>query len=437
MQRYESRSGISRSGVIRSAVHRRPLAIRVGGVDLVCQLIDPVGFTITKSLSGGLSECVCAVAPTAPVQEGHELIFTLGGDPLWGGTILPMDLTLVDATPMYWQIAAVDWRWLLDRWRRVTGTYAAMGVNAIAAAILRDFTDPASGFQPGYLPDDLGMVETITFLDTPVSEAITRLAQAARKAEGAFWRIRPTKAIDIAIAFPEPDLILDDTTCLEQLRITRSIAQIRTETWVIGGGARTAAVVPTGATTIPVTDGTRYAPTGGFLRAAGMDLSYTGVVGHTLTGVTGVTSDLPINVDVLPVGRASDAAAQAALAARLGGGQSGRAVFVRENTALSYAEATGAALADLDAFKAPMATLAYGLTTPAARLVDVGKFLQASRMWPVPIAGTFRVQELAITSITAGALVQHGRAVSAPRLRWTLEARASRRPTWFEFVRQA
>jgi hypothetical protein len=427
---YHARSGVCRSDTTRSGLTHYPLTVTMGGVSHFCDLIDPVGFTITKSLSGGLSELACAFRSPEP-QEGWEIRFALGGEVFWGGTILSVTAQILDETFAYWETSAVDWTWLLNRYRKVTAVYEQVGVGTAAARVIAGFTDPASGFQPGAIPDTLGMIDRIEFLDTPVSDALTRIAQAAQKAEGVFWRIRPNKAIDMGTTFPDGNpLAVTDTSCIESLGYSRTLAQVRTETRIVAGGSTAIGVVGTGSTTIPVAEGGKYDPAGGTVRAIAMDITYTGVMGNTLTGVSGIVRDIPENDPVNPVAIATDPTAQAALAARLGSGQSGVAVFVRQNDLLSYAEAQGVALTDVEQYGGPLPTITYGTTEHfIGRFLQLGKVVAVNLTRPIVVSGGFRIQEIAIASITADLLEGN-----YPRFRWTLEARAMRRANWYEFV---
>jgi hypothetical protein len=98
---YEARSGVTRSGVTRSGVFRYPLTLTIAGVDRSCDVQETVGLTITKSLSGGLSQLVAAFRVNVPA-EGNEIVLRLGGDPRWGGTVLERTVTLIDETIVYW-----------------------------------------------------------------------------------------------------------------------------------------------------------------------------------------------------------------------------------------------------------------------------------------------------------------------------------------------
>jgi hypothetical protein len=427
--RTQALAGVAVSGQTTSGdVDSRALTITIGGVDRRCAFIDPVGFTITRSLSGGLSECAAAFREPVP-QEGQEIVFNLGGAPFWGGTILTDEVVLVGDVYAYWQVQAVDWTWLLNRYKRVTATYDQLGVNSIVARVLNEFTDPASGFHPGQVDQALGTLERITFTDDLVSEAISRIAQAARRSEGCFWRIRPNRAIDVGVNFPEPPLTITDSSCLEYLRYDRTLAQVRTESRVIAGGSTTTAFVAASASTIPVGDGRRFNRDGGMVRVGDMNVTYTGVETHTLIGCSGNVRDIGNNTAVNPIAIVSDPAAQTALATVLGHGQSGIATYARENLLLSFTEAEGAALSDVELHKAALPTLRFGLTTAAGRALEVGTVVDVNLTRPIPVTGTFRVQELTRSSMTAALLEG-----PQPRLRYEVEARLVRRPTWFEYV---
>ena len=365
-------------------------------------------------LSTEPSQCMATIVSrgTFEVSKGHDLQIWqggVGGVNLFAGTILSVTESVRrTAHAVEYHIRAVDYRWLMDRFNLVNQTYIDQGVNTIAANILATYTDPSSGFTPGYLPSSLGTVGQIAFENVRVSEALQRLADTVNG--GGFWVIKHNKSVDIfADPYEEGNAVtLVDGGDWRNLRIARDLSRAKNRVFFEGGGSKTTARVEPGATTIPVEETGWYNPSGGTVRYLNDDITYTGVsVGSgagTITGVTGVDKDIPQGGEVWNLAQADDTAQQTELAALLGGGQSGVAVHRVSDHRLSYDETTKRAAAELDRVATPNIQIDYDIAPiPAGGVYDglyeirPGRTVDVGINDPVELSGTFRIRSVTLT----------------------------------------
>lgn len=314
------------------------------------------------------------------------------GVPLFIGNLLNVtgDSTR-KAERVSFPLHAVDPRWLIDRYALVTKRYNAVGVGTIVADILANYTN--GGFTLGYCPMTLGNPD-ITFRAERVSSCLARLA----KAVGATARVYYTKRVSIAITHDDEgnSLSLTDSS-LEHWDVKSAAdgTQIRTRVIYEGGGSVATAVAGASGTTIDVEESGWYSATGGTVRAGLNFVTYTGVSAAsgpgTITGCSGITHDIPQGENVNVYIQADDAAAQAALAALLGGGLSGIAVHYLSDGRLSIDECQKRADAALDQYTSALKTIQYTTTNPYTR---AGRFVTVNVTKPQTINTTLAIQAM-------------------------------------------
>lgn len=167
----QARSGLIRSGAFHVGLYGREHTVTIGGTDRSTN-VRPIDFSITQSLKAGHrgTFSITGITPTNLqefiLQEGNPNRY------LFSGHILRLGVPL-DQELLVYEVTCHDYRWLLDRFKRVTKSYNNKGINTIVADILVNFTD--GGFTPGSIPSSLGNA-SVTFDGVLVSDALNRLA---------------------------------------------------------------------------------------------------------------------------------------------------------------------------------------------------------------------------------------------------------------------
>jgi hypothetical protein len=389
MAYYHARANVCRAGVTYAGLADHPFKAVIGTTDRTNAILYD-SFTITTALDGSPSTCAFTVQGFTPTK-GHDVILTLGGELIWGGTLTEIRVQAQKfvSGAVFYACQAIDWTWLMDRYARVHLRIPEnTAVNQAVASVLRDYTD--GGFARGYVPMDLPDVGPIVFEGETVSGAIRRIAAAA----GAFVRMRPQKRIDVFDVLPDSNaLTLGNSSAIRDVVYEDSLSQVRTRTYYVGGGGTTTSNVTYSATTVPVDECGWYSGSQAF--ANGDVFSYTGRTvtsgPGSLTGVSGLAVDLPQGTTVSVLAQADDATAQTALATLLGGGRSGVAVGWFADGRLSQGEVDQRAAEDVAAFKSAIPALAYAT---AQRYHEPGKSVVVSTTDPVTISGTFRIQQV-------------------------------------------
>lgn len=402
MAYLHARANVCRSGVTHAGLVNHPMGLTMGGVSRKGEALQNVKYVITVPLDGGPSTCSLRVQGTKPAV-GQDLLITLGGEVWWGGSVLKVKASIRGPQLVYWDVEAIDWTWLLDRYLPVNAEYAGIGINTAVHQLLATFTN--GGFHGGYLPSSLGDVGVVRFEDARVVECLQRLAKSANGGAGAYLRIRPDKSVDIATTFPDGVApTWTNTSNYRDPTWEQILNQVRTRTYVRGRGTTLTATAPAGATTIAVDDCEPFAGvTGPTLAKLPLeDITYTGTsVGAgpgDLTGVSGLTRDAQPGAPIAVSVKVDDAAAQTALATVLGGGRSGVVSNVLSDAAWTLAEATQRANADVQFNKAAAQAIEYTVIAKSAvvRTHLPGAVVTASVTTPLTISGAFTIQSVTI-----------------------------------------
>lgn len=336
------------------------------------------------------------------------------GVPIFSGRVMRVKASAARSCdqPVY-QLDAVDHRWLLDRYKRVTKSYYSQGINAILADIIANYTN--SGFTVGYCPMSLGNLDQIHFTQETITGCMRRLARAA----GAIAAVDYRKRCSIYVT-PDDEgnalTLTDSATDFWDVGIDGDITQVRTRIIYEGGGSDTASAVSAGATVLPVTNTIWYSAAGGTVRSGTNLITYTGVStgsgAGSITGCSGIITDLPANQPVNVYVQADDAAAQTAFATLLGGGASGIAVQYVADGRLSLAECTTRATDDLAFYKAQLSTIQYTTTNAYTR---AGRSVAVTLTKPIALTNTLRVQSMRLRGRRAvvGASLKFDRLITA------------------------
>jgi hypothetical protein len=196
------------------------------------------------------------------------------------------------------------------------------------------------------------------------------------------------------------------------LAFQNQLSQIRTRVTGLGGGSQSSGVTPYGSSTIAVKETGWYSSSGGKIKLAGLaPLNYTGVSAASgpgfITGVSGLTRDIPDSETINLFVELNDAVAQAQLASRLSGGgtMTGVATYRFSDQRLSLQELTSRCQMYLDFFKTPIQQASHSMGMPdvyynAQRRWEVGKLVAVSVPTPYgTIEGSLRLSELTIEGL--------------------------------------
>lgn len=336
-----------------------------------------------------------------------------GGVCLFGGTAVT---TAFDATRLgddpWWHLSCQDYTWLLNRYRRVRGTYTGLSINTTLRQILASFSD--GGFRVGYCPGSLGSVRDLTFEDASITDALDQLADLC----GGYWDVDADKRVHI---FTEPDHLSTDGIALDAssrnfsaLKVMRDGTDVATRVVVHGASTQATNAATTAATTVDVDECAIFvgaSSSAGDAFVDGMVIAYTGVSASngpgSLTGVTGVTSIVSQGAQVFVRAVAEDGTAQTDLATLIGGGVSGIAeVLVSEPRAQrDMAEDLAASvLAKRQTTYKALSYITQDQVHDGAQATVPGQVVDVDLTAPLTIAGTYRVQEVAISLKPGGTL---------------------------------
>jgi hypothetical protein len=395
---YEhARSNVCRAGVAVAGLAPYRLRCTIGGVERGMQI---QGFSVTHTLGQASS---CSVRTTGfSVAKGQEIRIADDGvqNLIFGGTIMKRRRPIQSGGPVIYELLCADWIWLMNKDARVFERFDNVGANTAVRRIL-SYCDPTLAIRPGSIPQALGNV-TVTCEGDTVWDAIGRVAKAAN----AYVHVTPMKAVDLFQDQPpnaQTLLLHDAGGGVKNLIVEDFLDQVRNRVWYAGGGAQATGVAPAGGTAIGVEECGWFATSGTAL-ADGMPISYTGrSVGSgpgSLTGVSGLTRDVPLGALVQVLVKVNDATRQTALAAVLGGGLTGVAIYYQADRAVSVAEATGRANQHLqfygDAIDQIMCTVDDH--TPGQREWEAGRLVDVDVEDDTgeSTTGTFRIASVVI-----------------------------------------
>lgn len=372
-----ARAGVCEAGTAISGLVPYRLRCTIAGVERGMQI---QGFAITHTV-GQPSSCTVRTTGFA-VTKGQEIRISDDGaeNLLFGGTIMKRRRRIQSSEIVLYELLCADWTWLLNKTVRIYDDFDNVGANVAVRRVLAQ-CDPALGMRAGNIPQALGNVTVSCAGDAP-TDAVGRIA----KAVNAYYRITPRKSLDLFQTEPphgQTLLLHDEGGGVKNLVVEDFLDQVRNRVWYAGGGAQTSALATLSATTILVQECGWYSASGGAALADGILITYTGRSVDSgpgaLTGVSGLTRELPQGASVQVLVKIDDAGRQAALASILGGGLSGVSIYYQADSRLSLEEVTGRADQHLDFYGDPIDQVTCTIDDhiagqrefEAGRLVDV------------------------------------------------------------------
>ncbi|MDP2319560.1 MAG: hypothetical protein Q8O42_09520 [Acidobacteriota bacterium] len=156
-----------------------------------------------------------------------------------------------------YHVTCQDYTWLLNR-RLVTYRWTSTSASTIAAQIMSLFT---SGFTTSNIAVGLATVTEFEVVLATPAQALSQLAAAI----GAHWYIDYEKNLHFFLTelTDLPAAISDATRSGDQLKHTTDMAQVRTRVIGRGAGGSVTADLAAGATSVPLSDASAFAPGGG------------------------------------------------------------------------------------------------------------------------------------------------------------------------------
>jgi len=260
--------------------------------NLISLKVLKTSLSIQQHLGDTPDTCTLTVRSTTSdpigVQPGSGIKIALGTTShiIFEGRVLKVTQRPRTATQRFprWDLECVDQSWQLDL-RRLK--YASQYEGPLDQMLGELFADNLVTFEPFTFStqSNLDNVDATPMMTELITELLTRVTKSA----GAFWRIQPGAVIRV-FQDVESHVSLDSTSKLWDLAYTDDISQVRSTTYVIGGGTTTtqdyAALDPV----LHVENVVEFFDaTGGFLLINGRLHSYTGYtdgVDPTLTFTT-------------------------------------------------------------------------------------------------------------------------------------------------------
>lgn len=407
-----ARSGQVRSGQFRSGdVSNWGLTVHINGVDQSLFSLKR-SLTITDSMGSAPSEAALTVRTAAAPSVGHTVEVYNGGYgtgvPYFRGritTIGPFGAKKRVGGVVRYPLNCTDWTWDLNRYR-VTARYDNLGINSILARLLAAYSE--GGFTVGYAPASLGTLNQIEFSGASLVDAIDQLA--GRVSGGAYWTCDYDRRVSIIPASEQDPSLAGSTVTVTngdgtmRPEYTEDLTETFTRVIAVGGGSETTAVTSAASTTITVAELGWYSSAGGSFQANNQTGTYTGVSGASgagnLTGVSGLSRDIPIGTSIRPRHQADDAAAQTALAALVGG--AGVRELHYSNETLDDAGVRLVAAAALAIRKSKFVSFTYEEEDDPVRNLMAGKTISVSYTGNIPVSITSgRVQQVKMVVVGA------------------------------------
>jgi hypothetical protein len=386
----DARSGVARSGVTRSGDFDQSFTITIAGTDRTRKVWSRD--SQIEDLQGADPNTFRATSRGFAVTEGEEVkVYNGGVDvgiPYFCGHILEVEPTSKrKADRVAYRFVATDYTWLLDQGALITGVYGGIGINTLVRRLIASYAP--SGFTAGYLPSSLGDIDSMQFTNESFTDAMTRIAD--RVDGGAMW---PTTEEDPHCMGSVETVVDAGSHRAPTYRV--DLTQVRTRVICDGGGSNTTSRASSSASSIAVEEANWYRSTGGTFRAGIVIGTYTGVSAAsgpgTLTGVSGVTSDIPQGEPVVVRAQADDSAAQTALAALIGG--NGVAVRYISDGRLSLGECEKRASSELENYGQQIREFGYA-ADDAINLVS-GRNVAVNVTKPAVVNTTLRAQRVII-----------------------------------------
>lgn len=354
--RMEMRSGLARSAASRSDYYRPFPVVVIGGVDRSTK-IRKKSIDIENLLNEQPDVAHLTVFGFTPAA-GQTIVVGSGAasNRIFAGTIQrAVQRSVRGNAKTIYDLECIDWTWTLNK-KRVFKAYLAGSSPSVAVVDLLATYAPTFGTgkvksgAPAFTGD-------VVFRGDLLFDAIQAIVQLCSGPPA--WHAYPDYNQNLHFFDTEstqtPAALAATNYYYDALDYTLDVSQVQTRMFGVGGGAQATAPVAIGATSLPVNECGWYAPAGGTILAGSNVITYTGVSAASgpgnVTGVTGVAYPIKQGDTCNVFVQVDDAAAQAALATLIGGGDDGIREGWVEDARWSLATTTAQAMSNLNAFK--------------------------------------------------------------------------------------
>lgn len=408
MAYHQARSGVCYSGAVYAGVADPDIFVTVSSTTRTSSVMQ-AGSVIEQRLNSRASATLYLTGFEPSIGQDVKIGYRSPNEYVFAGTITALSCEVQSGHDIIWEATVSDYLWLLDRYKLVNAAYFSRDINSVVATILNSYTD--GGFTVGSIPQAFGAITAtgIQFDKDRVSSALDRLADIGK----GWWTITPDKRINMFTNYTDGNAVsIGNSSDLMRLRYTQDLTQIRTQSYVEGIPTSVAIATPAGATTVPVASAKGFSPSGGKATVSTgtgvIEIAYTSVQTTTdpvtgediyeLTGVTGVTDDIPTGEPIKVASEYDDATAQSSLATILsdyGGGISGVSVSYFEDDDAPQDATDDFAEGDVDRFQgsSPLKSVEFETYDP---FIVPGKVLTFSITSPITISASIRVQSVTL-----------------------------------------
>lgn len=349
----EARSGLMRSRASRSDYYRPFPVVLIAGVDRTSTVIKRT-LEIENLLNEQPDVAHMTVYGFTP-SPGQTIIVGSGASSnrVFAGTVQRAIQKSVRANAKtIYELECIDWTWTLNK-RRVFKQYAAGSLPSTAIGDL--IVTYAPSFSTARVKTSApAFTGDVSFTGDLLFDAIQQIVQLCPG-----WHAYPDynqvlHFFDTESGISLPADLATGNYYYDVLDYALDISQVQTRMYGIGGGGQTTSAVAIGASSIPVNECGWYSASGGKVRSGSNIITYTGVSASSgagsITGVTGVSYAIKLGDTCNVFVQVDDAAAQAALAALIGGGDDGIREGKVEDDRWSLNTTTAQATAALSAF---------------------------------------------------------------------------------------
>jgi hypothetical protein len=400
----QARAGLAYAGVTHAGLTNFQLAVRVAGTDRGMK--QNPSFRINHTMGRPSS---CTFQCHFPVASGDKVEIACDGAKqlIFGGTVNRVTRPQQSGVLTTYDVSCLDWIWLANKDTRIHARFVDVSLNTAVSKVL-GFVEPALGIRPGRIPGDLGTVNLV--LDgVNLEQALNELARARTVS----WRLTPHKRVDMFREDPAVgnDIELVDDTSVKLLGFEEKLDQVRTQVQGTGGGSQVEGFHPYGSTSLAVKETGWYSTSGGFVKLVGLEpLPYGSVSAESgpgfVTGVVGLHRDVSDGETLSIYAELDDLVAQAALAARFGGGISGVVAYQLNDGRVNLDTLLTEMQRNLDFLKNPVVQADFAMSAPHF-LWNKQRRWEVGRLVPTDIEsdegdlvqGTFRISDVTLEGL--------------------------------------
>lgn len=394
MAYLEARAGIARAGVTYAGWAEPRFTITVGGTAQTANILHD-SFVVQRSIrSAAATMRFRCVNFTPTLGQRVEVLGCTPNERLFSGAIVRRTQRIQMGLTAIYECEAVNDIWLLD----FLQPYGVMGPRGLRQALEYLCTTWAPDFRVGFVASGLANVPTTTFTGSRRPSDI--ISDWVSTNDGAYWRVRPDRTIDVFTASTVPDgngLTIINGTAVSAFSEMSDIAQITTQVASVGQTTTLTSAYRANASTLSVAECAIFDPAGGKVLAPSGVGIYSAVSAAsgagTLTLTTALTTDLAADTPVAYLNIQGDLTAISDLSTALAV-TNGTAERWLLDPSTTYAAATARAIAFLGANNEAASTIRYRTTE---RRVEPGQAVAVNITAPITLAATYVITDVETT----------------------------------------